>query len=242
VPFNVPHQLPGLTDLQIQQNFKAIIDHSGSGGSGGGGGVLSQARVRRTVDANLGPSWNAIPMDTVEFDTGGYWSTGYPTRLTVPATGYYSISASIYMPGVAGSVFRQMRLIANGTGEGMAYQMDSVDGGTAAMSVGTAAVELTEGSYVELQVRSGDGAGTVITLGNDLPNISIVQLSNAASNLFLEPEPPQSMAAPVTSSVSASTTLSEYTTLLLGAGVLDEEQAVAIEELLHDKHDLIPIG
>lgn len=56
------------------------------GGFVGGGGAASfvGARVYRTTNGSQA-SGDAIPFETVDYDTSGFWSAGQPTRLTVPA-------------------------------------------------------------------------------------------------------------------------------------------------------------
>lgn len=103
----------------ITRSAHALVDHTGITGVGGGSSAFSGARVYRTTDQAL--SGTGLLLFTTEvYDTDAYHDTGSNTgRLTVPATGYYHIGASIELEVLsgAGDYFWSVSLFYDGTTE-----------------------------------------------------------------------------------------------------------------------------
>jgi hypothetical protein len=77
-----------------------------AGGTGGGGVVFSGARVYRTADATLTKGLGYyIEFQAERWDTDSYWTVGSPTRLTIPATGYYMVGAHVQIYDSTGQAF-----------------------------------------------------------------------------------------------------------------------------------------
>lgn len=68
----------------------------------GGAGAFSGASYYSTgVQSATGGAypagpWNVLSYDASDYDTGGYWSAGSPTKLVAPSAGYYQVTAGVY--------------------------------------------------------------------------------------------------------------------------------------------------
>ncbi len=97
-------------------------------------------------------SWNAAPTEI-----GKFWNIANPTRITVPVTGLYRVSANVaWGAGTGGS--REIFVRKNGTspapfGIGRDKRDQSASGG-AKQAVSSMSISLTAGDYLELRCLS----------------------------------------------------------------------------------------
>jgi hypothetical protein len=76
------------------------------GGTGGGGVVFSGARVYRSDNIALTEGVGYyVAFQSERWDTDGYWVVGTPTRLTIPATGYYMVGGHVQILDNTGQAF-----------------------------------------------------------------------------------------------------------------------------------------
>ena len=69
---------------------------------------------RNTTQSISSGSWNAISFDTEVFDHAAFWTSGSPTRLTIPTTGIYLVTAQVSFDVHATGV-RLGRVLRDGT-------------------------------------------------------------------------------------------------------------------------------
>lgn len=88
---------------------------------------------------------------TERFDVGGCWSSGAPTRMTAPVTGYYLVTATVHLNG--------------GTTEDISIYINGVESGYVAGGDGNSilhvsgVVSLSAGGYVEIGTTAADVNG-----------------------------------------------------------------------------------
>lgn len=77
--------------------------------------VRPAARVERTTSQSIpNNTITAISFDTENFDTGGFWTVGSPTRLTVSEEGLYMFGGCVLWPANTTGT-RELGLRLNGT-------------------------------------------------------------------------------------------------------------------------------
>ena len=85
-------------------------------GSGGGYTKIGAAVYLTSAVTVPNSTDTLIPWDTVDFDTSSFYSSSHPTRLTAPANGIYTVSASFYWDTGSGGGTRQAYFKVNGAG------------------------------------------------------------------------------------------------------------------------------
>jgi hypothetical protein len=121
-----------------------------------GAGAFSGARISNSgaITPTTGAETDlTTPMDTEEFDTGGYFSAGSPGRLTVTNAGYYMVAAQTRRSASVTEQFNcTIRQYASGGSLVKQYYGSEVqsDGGDAAQCV-TGAVHANAGDYFVLR-------------------------------------------------------------------------------------------
>lgn len=112
--------------------------------------------VRRTGAAQSIPAATdtAIIFDTENRDDNGYWSSGTPTRITIPASGWYVIAAKIRYNAAATSGGRWLWLVKNGSTR-LASSSQYADGHGYAVCAPTAVEYLQAGDYIEAVAYQG---------------------------------------------------------------------------------------
>ncbi len=116
-----------------------------------------------------------VTFHTTEFDVGGFWSAGSPSRLTIPAGqgGKYVVTAqSSWQTAAAGR--RCAWIYRNGTRRAISESLGDDGGRSLSFCVATMLV-LSPGDYVELFVRIDNTGGDLFLLG-DLVDLSLTQL------------------------------------------------------------------
>lgn len=116
-----------------------------------------------------------VPMHVAEFDVGGFWSSGAPSRLTVPAGqgGKYVITGqSSWQTAAAGR--RCAWIYKNGTRRAIAESLGDDGGRSLSFCVATMLV-LNPADYIELFVRIDNTGGDLFLLG-DTVDLSLTQL------------------------------------------------------------------
>lgn len=138
------------------------------------------ARVRRSTNQSFTTSVEAaVTFDTVDFDFGGYYSAGSPTRFTIPSDGrgnrIYLISG--YGVWAANSTgIRSLTARLNGTTD-LGQSGIPATGNTRRQSY-SIVVALSEADYVELTgFQSSGGNLNLETSGSHAPHFSIVRVT-----------------------------------------------------------------
>ena len=142
-------------------------------GGGGGSGIGSAtgfkgASVQRTSDQTIpDASDTRVQFDTVEFDSNSYFQTGSPsneTRLTVPETGYYLLTAFCRWTGSANGGRRLLRFYRNGSEQiGLHQVFPGTDTTDSAVSHTLAKViYLDANDYIELGAYQDSGSSLTI--------------------------------------------------------------------------------
>ena len=118
-----------------------------------------------------------LPLDFVEFDTGGLHNPADNTRLSAPVDGIYTVSAHVSWPAVAqGS--RELFIDAN---IGLVFQRvaesqvpgSAVDEPTLSAST---IVRLSAGDSVQLEVRQTEGAADYVENSDHSPTLTMAWL------------------------------------------------------------------
>jgi hypothetical protein len=126
------------------------------------------ARVARSVNQSIpgGGAWTTLTWDTVSQDTGGFYSSGQPTRLTVPSTGMYFFGCGQEMQFGTASGRTILSLAVNGSEvTGAADYPRGLASDWARANV-THAMRLNAGDWVSVFMYStSSGAQTADTSG-----------------------------------------------------------------------------
>ncbi|MBE7439069.1 MAG: hypothetical protein HS115_11480 [Spirochaetales bacterium] len=145
--------------------------------------INTSAAITRSTHLSIPhDTFTSIAFDTVITDTGGYFNTDYPGRLTAPVTGVYLVNSSVAFD-------------ANTTGDRslLVYQ-DPIGGQRIHVRIpaassqtainGTAIVKMNAGDYVYIQAAQSSGGNlnvrsTIASVtgdNNHSPRFSIVRL------------------------------------------------------------------
>jgi len=142
--------------------------------------TLAPTASRSTAQTIPTSTQTAIVFDTVDSDGWNCWDLSpNPTRLTVPVTGRYFITANVsYEAASAGH--RAINILKNGTTElarsDFSPVSNSIDTHT---TVNTHAVTLTKGDYVELRVWQNSGSDLdIMADGDHTPKMSLIYLGS----------------------------------------------------------------
>lgn len=142
--------------------------------------TLAPTASRSTAQTISTSTQTAIVFDTVDSDGWNCWDLSpNPTRLTVPVTGRYFITANVsYEAASAGH--RAINILKNGTTElarsDFSPVSNSIDTHT---TVNTHAVTLTKGDYVELRVWQNSGSDLdIMADGDHTPKMSLIYLGS----------------------------------------------------------------
>ena len=102
----------------------------------------------------------AVIFDTARFDTSAYWSSGTPTRITIPTSGQYMVGGVLsFAPVAGGGYIRQAWIRING-GQALAWSSTPPIGSATHENrlVLSALAYLTAGDYIELFCYHDQGA------------------------------------------------------------------------------------
>lgn len=133
-----------------------------------GAAVSPRTRVYRSTSQTIvRVTPTAIIFDTERYDTDGGWSSGQPTRLTVPEDGVYAVGGHVQLLGMTTAIDNYLALRINGT-QTIALQQGagSAISNNPTTNILVPAIPLVAGDYVELLVNHTDdsdrntGAGT----------------------------------------------------------------------------------
>jgi hypothetical protein len=160
--------------LYVATDTDTLYRNSGSawvavGGSGGSPAAFSGARVYRGADQTItNAGAQAISFDTEHFDVDGYWVVGSPTRLTVPADGYYYIGGQILWDSNTTAV-RATYIMVDGTT--YIASVSQAAASVANMQQNVSAIyHLTANQYVELMVNQTSTGDRVAEGATDFPH------------------------------------------------------------------------
>lgn len=142
--------------------------------SGGGGGTTVGATLRRAANQSVAASTDvAISWDTEDKDDGTFWVAGSPTVVTIPSTGWYSVSGTVEYVSGTGSAFRYVTIRLNGSAllaRSISNQSGFTGAGTSADCT-TVHAYLTAGDTIDLVARQTSGGAINVTA-----RLSIVRL------------------------------------------------------------------
>lgn len=152
-------------DTPTQPKVKAIRTTNTSIAAGAGG-----------YDALGG---NLVDLEAVIFDSHSFWSSGTPSRLTVPAgqAGYYLIVAQASW-NTSATGRKAGWIYKNGSRVGIA-EVNGDDGGLGLSFTVATFIQLAVGDYVELVVRQ-DSAGALDLLGEAGGSFTQIQMVRIA--------------------------------------------------------------
>jgi len=137
----------------------------------GAAGPVTAARAYRGAAYTVGTSFAKVPLDVIQFDSGGNWSTANG-RYNCPATGSYLVSGEIVLNGTVAEI----AVYKNGTKELSGSYVNGPTGATGASVVGV--VSCNAGDYLELWASSGASAS--MWAGDPTANyLSVVQVGNS---------------------------------------------------------------
>jgi hypothetical protein len=163
-----PTQAPGTNNTDIATT--AYVDAKASGFS-----IVSTRVSSTTSTGNLaGGTELALAWPINVFNDLGAWSTGANTRLTVPASGLYRLSAlvEVNFTGINSNNFAQVFIQKNGArgagAKSIAYATCDATGGSAdeVSLLDTGEVKLTAGDFYEVTIIPNIFSGNVLALIN----------------------------------------------------------------------------
>lgn len=155
-----------------------MAEYTGGGGGGGSTSPAIEARVKKTTQQSVASgAWTAISWDGTDFDTSSFWSSGNPTRLTIPENGTYIIIANLE-PAYSATGVRGSRLRLNGT-TSLSGDGRPASGGNLSASLPAVVIrKFNQNDYVEVEVYQDTGSALNYPAGvGDHMNMSIVKLN-----------------------------------------------------------------
>lgn len=139
-----------------------------------GGGVMLNARVYRNTNQTFASS-AIVSFTSVRYDTGQFWDSGFPTRLTAKQAGLYYLHGSVAWASHGGT-FRLMGLMINGSTFLAANRNPNI---SASEGVVSTLYRASANDYFELYVEHNNpGSTSIITSGNYTPEMSVVRLAD----------------------------------------------------------------
>jgi hypothetical protein len=148
----------GALDAISTANYFPEFGMTRIGGVLASGGSASAAHVTRAANQAITTGGDyALSFDTEIRDDDGYWVVGSPTRLTIPATGWYNLSGHIIWE-VNTTGIRYGSLKKNGT-DFLAYVSNGphATNGNVRQTLAINAY-LTAGDYIEMMVQHDRGS------------------------------------------------------------------------------------
>jgi len=115
--------------------------------------VFQGAMTKRTVDLTRDfRPFASIPWNGVVYDTGGFWSVGQPTRLTVPAgVSRVKVSAGLLLNGGVATEYFSTLIQKNGAYvEGLGLSIATMPAGLTRVGLAGATVDVVPGDYFEV--------------------------------------------------------------------------------------------
>lgn len=142
--------------------------------------TLAPTAYRTTAQTITTSTQTKIEFDAVDSDGWNCWDLSpNPTRLTVPVTGRYFVTANVAFEA-ASSGHRAVNILKNNTVELARSDFNPVSNSIDTHStVTTHAVSLTKGDYVELRVWQNSGSDLDILDSSDhQPKLSLIYLGS----------------------------------------------------------------
>jgi hypothetical protein len=141
---------------QLASRMQAAEGAIGGGGTGTMGGAKVEYNGGSTT-ANQN-TWTSLSWQVEVWDTNSYWAIGQPTRLVMPATGYYDVDCQVETNGLPNTttIHFDFRIILNGnTGSPILQFTQSVTTTTSYTRTFNinSKFSLTAADYIEIQVR-----------------------------------------------------------------------------------------
>ena len=142
--------------------------------------TLAPTAYRTTAQTISTATQTKVEFDAVDSDGWDCWSLSpNPTRLTVPVTGRYMVTANVAFEASA-SGHRAINILKNNTVELARSDFNPVSNSIDTHStVSTHAVSLTKGDYVEMRVWQNSGSDLDILNSSDhQPKFSLIYLGS----------------------------------------------------------------
>lgn len=142
--------------------------------------TLAPTASRSTAQTITTSTQTKIIFDTIDSDGWNCWDASpNPTRLTVPVTGRYFVTANVSFQA-ASSGHRAINLYKNNSVELARSDFSPVSNSIDTHStVSTHAVTLTKGDYVELRVWQNSGSDLdIMADGDHTPKMSLIYLGS----------------------------------------------------------------
>jgi hypothetical protein len=144
-----------------------FLDGTGAWSTPAGGGTSitnDGARIRRAAASVNIPNvtLHVVTFDTEDLDQAGYWTSGQPTRITVPQTGWYTVSAQIIWTCSANSGTRDVNLRVNGTDYRVVSRV-AANGNADGHQLATGLMYMTTADYFEVVLYHGASGNSTVT-------------------------------------------------------------------------------
>ena len=169
----------------LQGDVDTYLKNDGSGilsweTVSGGGGVVKFSGVnvyRNTAQSIPNATTTPVSFNTESYDTDDYWSSGNPTGIIIPETGYYHITAQIRWAYTSNVGERYAWIIVNNTGELFslnAKNTTSTDNADHNISVD---LHLNKNDYVQIMVYQNCGGALNLDVSTTPPRLSVHKLT-----------------------------------------------------------------
>lgn len=157
---------PGSPGQVLTSNGSDALPTYQDSTGGGASTATTGATVTRTSNQSVAPTINVpVQYDATETDDGepAYYNATYPSRLTVPANGWYILQGYVnWQSSTFG--YREIKLRINGSTVLVVQHAPTISGeNTNSPATITAAAYLTTADYAELIAYSSYIAGTTLT-------------------------------------------------------------------------------
>lgn len=132
------------------------------------------ARMYSTAGSS-GGGLTLVNFNNISFDTHGMCTTGASTKITVPISGKYRVSAALYFTNPATNNIRYMFLYKEGSEYSLLGQHPNT-GTLQAQLTGSDIVELNAGQYVDIRFNNSGGAVQTLSTNGNYTYVTIEKL------------------------------------------------------------------
>jgi hypothetical protein len=125
--------------------------------------------TRSTAQSMANDTWTVISFDTEEFDTDGYYTSGSPTRFTIPSGkgGKYLVTATGFFNNSSTSGSRLTKITKNGSEYSPGYGTWMSAATTRTHALLNTVVALVATDYIEFNMYQNSGGS--LNTDNDVP-------------------------------------------------------------------------
>jgi hypothetical protein len=164
---NTPARLGIGSSAQVLTVASGVPSWATPAGGGGGASFAGAKVTRSSAQSMANDTWTAISYDTEDFDTDGYWTSGSPTRMTIPTGkgGKYLVSCVGYFNNASTSGSRLVKVTLNGNEYVPGYGTWMPAATTRTHALLNTVLPLSAGDYLEFLMCQTSGGSLNTEIG-----------------------------------------------------------------------------